>query len=165
MKILKISLIPFFLLTTIGSVTAGESEVIWTEPDKYTDVRSGNENRKHFKERIFKNFEKHFAKLSEKLPEGKTLKINVTNVDLAGDVRFSSMQQVRIVKDIYIPRIEFSYELINTDKSIAASGDVDLKDMGFMTSSSSYKSNSVLYYEKRMIDKWFKNTFVADKID
>ncbi|WP_426369608.1 DUF3016 domain-containing protein [Pseudocolwellia sp. HL-MZ7] len=165
MRILRASLIPLFLLTTVGSAVAGESEVTWTDPDKYTDVRSGNENRKHFKERIFKSFEKHFAKLSQKLPEGKTLKINVTNVDLAGDVRFSSMQQIRIVKDIYIPRLEFSYELVNADKSLAASGEVDLKDMGFMTSSSAYKSSSDLYYEKRMINKWFKNNFIPDKID
>ncbi|MEO9510458.1 MAG: DUF3016 domain-containing protein [Nonlabens ulvanivorans] len=163
MRILTTALIPLFLIVSAKTVLAGEAEITWTDPDKYTDVRSGNENRQRFKDRIFKGFEKHFAKLTEQLPEGKLLKVNVTNVDLAGDVRFSSMQDVRIVKDIYIPRFVFSYELLDADKTVAASGDVDLKDMGFMTSSS--RASGELYYEKRMLNKWFKNTFVADKID
>lgn len=157
---MKISLTAFLLFAISGNVIAGESEIKWTEPDKYTDVRSGNENRKHFKERIFKSFEKHFAKLSEQLPEGQILKLDVSNVDLAGDVRFSPMQEYRIIKDIYIPRLTFTYELLNADKTVADSGEVDLKDMSFLTSISSSSINNTLKYEKRMIDKWFKKTFV-----
>jgi len=157
---MKISLTAFLLLAISGNVIAGKSEIKWTEPDKYTDVRSGNENRKHFKERIFESFEKHFAKLSEQLPEGQILKLDVSNVDLAGDVRFSPMQEFRIIKDIYIPRLTFTYELLNADKTVADSGKVDLKDMSFLTSISSSSINNTLKYEKRMIDKWFKKTLI-----
>jgi len=143
-----------------GSASAGTSEVKWNETDKYTDIRAGNEHRGHFKARIFKAFEEHFSKLSESLPEGQLLKVEVTDVDLAGDVRFDTMDRIRVVKSLYIPRIEFSYEVVNSDKSIARSGDVDLKDMGFLTSSTSRYSHKTIPYEKRMLDKWFKKTFL-----
>ena len=158
---MKVLLTAFLLSAISGNVIAGEFEITWTEPEKYTDVRSSNEGKKRFRNRIFKSFEKHFAKLSEQLPEGQILKLDVSNVDLAGDVRFSPMQEFRIVKDIYIPRLSFTYELLNADKTIEDSGEVDLKDMNFLTSISSHSINNTLKYEKRMIDKWFKKTFIT----
>lgn len=159
MKVLNTFIAILFSLTTL-SVTAGESEVTWTDPDKYTDIRPSNESKSRFQKRIFKSFEEHFAKLSEQLPEGQKLKIDVTNVDLAGDVRLGSTQQIRIVKDIYIPRIKFTFELVNADNTIESSGDVDLKDMSFMMSPNAYSSGKSLNYEKRMLDKWFNDTFI-----
>jgi hypothetical protein len=157
---MKHSLTAFFLFAISGNVIAGQSEITWTEPEKYTDIRPGSESKKRFRNRIFKNFEKHFIKLSEQLPEGQILKLNVTNVDLAGDVRFSPMQEFRIIKDIYIPRFKFTYELLNADKTIVDSGKVDLKDMSFMNSPSLHSKNDTLKYEKSMIDKWFKSAFI-----
>ena len=155
----NISLITLILLVFTWNVAAGESEVTWTNPDKYTDVRASNENRAKFKTRIFNHFEKHFSKLSEKLPDGQILKIDVTNVDLAGDVRFDTMDNIRVVRDLYIPRMTFTYEVVDSNKSIVDSGEVDLKDMGFMQNASRIGHHKAIYYEKKMLSKWFKNTF------
>ena len=160
-NISNISLATLILLVITWNVAAGESEVTWTNTDKYTDIRAGNENRARFKTRIFSHFEEHFSKLSEKLPEGQVLKVNVTNVDLAGDVRFDTMDRIRVVRDIYIPRMKFTYEVVNADKSIADSGDADLKAMGFMQQASTVGHHKAIYYEKKMLDKWFKNTFIS----
>jgi hypothetical protein len=147
-------------LLNSNNAFAGMSEVTWKDSDKYTDLRPGNEHRQHFKNRIFGAFEKHFLKLSEQLPEGQLLKIEVTNVDLAGDVRFDTMVRIRVIKDLYIPRMKFTYKVINADKSVAQEGDVDLKDMGFMSGSSLRYKHKPIPYEKRMLDKWFKATFI-----
>lgn len=156
----NISLVTLILLVITWNVAAGESEVTWTNPDKYTDIRAGNEHRAKFKARIFNHFEKHFSKLSEKLPDGQVLKVNVTNVDLAGDVRFDTMDRIRVIRDLYIPRMKFTYELVNSNKSIVDSGEVDLKDMGFMQQSANIGHHQAIYYEKKMLNKWFKNTFI-----
>jgi len=156
----NISLITLVLLIVTWNVAAGESEVTWTNPEKYTDIRAGNENRSKFKARIFRHFEKHFTHLSEKLPEGQTLKVNVTNVDLAGDVRFDTMDRIRVIRELYIPRMAFTYELVAADNSVVKSGEVDLKDMGFMQHSSNIGRHKAIFYEKVMLNKWFKHTFI-----
>ncbi|MFT5755701.1 MAG: hypothetical protein ACI9LM_000413 [Alteromonadaceae bacterium] len=138
---------------------AANAEVTWTNSDKYQDIRSGFDNRKRFKKRTFKSFEKHFSGLADQLPQGLLLKIDVIDVDLAGDMGFHSDRQVRVVKDIYFPRLKFSYELFNVDKSLVTSGDINLKDMSFMLSNNLRYRNKALGYEKRMLDNWFNDTF------
>lgn len=147
-----------FLLLPLVAI-AGKSEVVWSHYEKYRDIDSGRESRQSFRERTFEEFDRHFAKLSQKLPQGQTLKINVTDVDLAGETRKGSINQFRVVKEIYYPRINFSYEIVNIDSSIITSGEVALKDMNFMRGSSAKYRNKTLGYEKRMLDIWFADTF------
>lgn len=139
---------------------AADLEVKWTNPDKYRDIRAGQESRKSFKDRTFKSFEKHFTKLAAKLPEDQLLKIEVTDVDLAGDTRFDTISQIRVITELYFPRMKFSYQLINADKSVNTSGEADLKDMSFMNGGRLLRyRNESLSYEKKMLDDWFNETF------
>jgi hypothetical protein len=146
-------------LVPLTNVQAADVEVKWTNSDKYSDIDAGEEHRKHFKERTFKAFEKHFSKLAATLPENQKLVLDITNIDLAGDVRHGGMNRIRVVKDIYFPRMEFTYQLLSADNTVVKSEDVSLKDMGFlMHNGLKYRSQS-LGYEKEMFDGWFKDTF------
>ncbi|WDE04548.1 DUF3016 domain-containing protein [Thalassomonas viridans] len=147
--------------TALSTAFAASSEVKWTEPDKYRDIRPGEGNRKHFREQTFKEFERYFAKLAAKLPENQQLKIEVTDVDLAGDVRFGSHRQIRVIKDIYVPRMNFSYQLLAADETVISSGKAKLKDLNFMHGSRFKHSNESFNYEKSMLDDWFEDTFAA----
>jgi len=151
----------FSSLVICPALVAAEVEVEWTEPDKYRDIRAGEENKKHFQAKTFYNFEKHFAKLAEKLPSDQVLKINVTDVDLAGSTMHGGMSRVRIIKEVDFPRLKFSYQLIDKseDRTISTN-EVNLKNMGFMQHASSKYRNKALMYEKRMLDKWFHKTFM-----
>lgn len=158
-------LLSFAVVVTQTTAAQGaQVEVKWSNPDKYSDVDGGEEHRQHFKDRTFKAFEKHFAKMAELLPEQQKLVFDVTNIDLAGDVNFGGVKRIRIVKDIFFPRMEFSYQLLNADNSVVKSGEVSLKDMGFMMNSSLRYRNQTLGYEKEMFDDWFKKTFENDMI-
>jgi hypothetical protein len=166
MKMLTTTLLALFTLVSVSSVaSAATSEVTWTDYEKYTDIRSGNESRKHFRERTFYNFEKHFTKLAKKLPEDQVLKINVTNVDLAGDTNAGGIDQLRIVKDIYFPRMNFTYQLLNSDGSEVSAAKVALKNMSFMMGGNLRYRNDSLGYEKYMLDDWFFKTFQEDFIE
>ncbi|MDP7592145.1 MAG: DUF3016 domain-containing protein [Litorilituus sp.] len=153
------------LITTLLCVTcqsqafAASSEVTWTNPDKYRDIRSGNETRKHFRERTFKNFEKHFTKLAKRLPEQQKIKIDVTDVDLAGDILAGGIERLRVIKEIYSPRLMFSYQLIDASGNLVKEEKVKLKDMSFMMHSNLKYRNDSLGYEKKMLDDWFFDTF------
>jgi len=152
-----VTIFSFFIAS--HSVSAATAEVTWKNPDKYRDVDPGDGSKKRFRERTFKGFEKHFNKLAEKLSADQTLKIEVTDVDLAGDTHTGGINRLRIVKELYYPKLTFSYQLLDADKSVIKSDDVKLKDMNFMTGGNlKYKHHS-LGYEKKMLDKWFINTF------
>jgi hypothetical protein len=157
LMITLLTLYTFILLSL--SANAATSKVTWVDYEKYRDIDPSNEGRKHFRERVFYNLEKHFDKLSAKLPEGQVLNIKVTDVDLAGDTHIGGISQIRIIKDMYSPRMNFSYELDNADGSIVTSDDVVLKDKSFMMGSALKYRNQSFGYEKKMLDDWFTKVF------
>lgn len=152
-----LSLFCFLLATTVAS--AATVEVTWTDYDKYRDIDPGEGHRKHFRENTFENFEKHFNKLAAKLPEGQVLKIEVTDIDLAGDTHDAGISRLRIIRDIYFPRMNFSYQLIDANGSVMLTNEVVLKDMSFMMGASLRYRQDSLGYEKKMLDDWFFDTF------
>ncbi|MFT6691254.1 MAG: hypothetical protein ACJAXH_001779 [Colwellia sp.] len=152
------------VLISALTAQAAQVEVKWTNPDKYSDIDAGQGHRQHFKDRTFKAFEEHFAKMAKALPEQQKLVFDITNLDLAGDVNFGGMKRIRIIKDIFFPRIEFSYQLLNADNTLVKSAEVSLKDMGFLMHSRLRHRNQTLGYEKDMLDDWFRKTFENDMI-
>ena len=138
---------------------AASVEIKWTDPDKYRDIHQGTDGRESFRKNLFSNLDKHFTKLASQLPEGQILKVEVTDIDLAGTTFHGGMNQVRVIKDMYPPRINFSFELIDADKTQLLKDDVKLKNLNFMMRRSLKYRNSTLSYEKEMIDKWFASTF------
>lgn len=146
------------VLLAVPMALAGTSEVTWQNPEKYRDIYAGQEHRAKFKKRVFNEFEQHFAKLAEQLPKEQTLRVTVTDVDLAGDVH-ETMDRIRVVKDLYIPRMTFSYQLVDTSGQTIREGEEHLKDMSFMMRSGLRYNNSFLHYEKVMLDDWFEKTF------
>lgn len=155
-----------FSLLTIsfisGAAYAGEAKVTWQDPDKYTDIREGNELRESFREKLFSDFELIFADLAKQLPDGYLFEVSVTDVDLAGEVnrmhemRGRSLENIRIVKNIYRPRIAFDYTLTNAAQGLVVSGKEDIKDAAFLSSSGVSPGKTRFGYEERMLKSWFK---------
>jgi hypothetical protein len=138
---------------------AAEVNVTWKNPDKYRDVYAGNESKKRFRESTFKELEKHLLALAEGLPKKQTLEIEVTDIDLAGDVNHAGSRQIRIIKDIYFPRLEFSFKLLAADGTTILAKKEKIYDIGFMAGVSLKYRNKKLGYEKQLLDDWFKETF------
>ena len=152
-------LLSFVLVTS--SAMAASVDIKWTDPDKYRDIHQGNDGKKSFRKNLFHNFEKHFTKLASKLPEGQVLKIEVTDIDLAGSTLHGGISRIRVIKDNYPPRMDFSYQLMDVNNNLILEDEVKLKNMSFMMGSNLKYRNSSLGYEKEMIDKWFSKTFEA----
>ena len=160
MKLLNTTLLVLFTTMSFSNMTyAATAEISWLEPDKYRDINPGEQGRKKFRENVFHNFEKHFAKLANKLPEEQMLKVTVTDVDLAGDTHAEGISRMRIVKDIYFPRLNFSYQLLDANGAEIIADTVVLKDMNFMMGAHLKYRNEALRYEKQMLDDWFSKTF------
>ena len=134
---------------------AGESAVKWHDFKDYRDVRASNQTKASYHKQITKQFEKHFSKLAEQLPKDYKLNVEITDVDLAGDVRFSGTSEIRVVEPIFFPRINLNYSLVNKEGDvISEANDVELKDMGFMDRIRRGREES-FDHEERLLTQWF----------
>jgi hypothetical protein len=152
-----------------GAATADEStklvtekgvvKVVWQDTKKFRDVESSGDIQSRFEERLFNALTKHLNKEAQKLfkPDQK-LELVVTDLDLAGDMRptfGASVSDLRIVKDIYPPRMSFSYKLLD-GKRVVIAGDEKLIDMNFLGHVQAVKQDS-FPYETRMLSDWLKS--------
>ncbi|WP_026376313.1 DUF3016 domain-containing protein [Aestuariibacter salexigens] len=145
-------------------------DINWENPKEYSDVRPSNESRSRFRDRTLASLEKYIGELSNDLPDGFQLKMNVTDIDLAGQVWPASFvglgnggTDVRMIKRIDIPRMDFSYELVDANGKVVKSEQVDLKDMSFQDRFNPLFDDDPYRYEKNMLREWFKKTF-ADMV-
>jgi N-acetyl-beta-hexosaminidase len=167
MKILIGFIISAMTLGISSQVVAQtEVEIEWVKPEKYRDVRSSNESRKRFRENTFEHISEYMSKLALALPDNNKLLIKVSDLDLAGRVWPASFiglgmggADVRVVKSIDIPRINFSYQLLDTSGQVLQEAEVELKDMSFLDRSNYSFRNEALRYEKNMLKRWFNQEF------
>ena len=169
MKILSGLIISAMTLGFSNQVLAqAKVEIEWDKPEKFRDVRPSNQSRKRFRESTFEDINKYMNELSLVLPNNQKLLMKVSDLDLAGQVWPASHlglgyggSDVRIVKNIDIPRINFSYKLLNESGEVVQQAEVNLKDMSFLDRSHHLFKSESLRYEKSMLQRWFKQEFAT----
>ena len=145
-------------LLTVAAAQAGTVEVRFIEPDKFLDAGRGPWDI----ERTTQSLIEVFKRYEKKLPEGQTLKVEVTDVDLAGDLRPAGMAgEVRVLRGrADWPRISLRYTLSESGR-VLRSGETRVDDMSYMMSPLRGRSAEDLAYERRMLDRWFAETVAA----
>ncbi|WOT04762.1 DUF3016 domain-containing protein [Shewanella youngdeokensis] len=138
----------------------GIVKIEWQEPKNFKDVEAGSDIQSRFEKRTFENITKGLNKEAAKLLKpNQKLEMVVTDLDLAGDVRPSfgaTTHDLRVIKDLYPPRMTFSYKVIEDNKTVIV-GDEKLLDFNFMHSTHSH-SNRPNRYEVEMLKSWLKKT-------
>lgn len=92
------------------------------------------------------------------LPPGEHLAIVITDIDRAGSFepwRPSPLRDVRIIKDIYPPRIDLRFQLRGADGKLIREGTRKLRDPAFLSGGTT-TSNSNLRYEEALLDRWLR---------
>lgn len=126
-------------------------------PEKFTDVRDAYlpsdkgqlANAELVRDYIVK-------KAGNYVPDGYTLSVSITNIDMAGDFEpwgKPGADDVRIVKDIYPPRIDLSFKLVDSAGNVVKEGTRELRDLSFMMKLDIRRSDS-FRHEKSLIDDW-----------
>ncbi|MDB2386435.1 DUF3016 domain-containing protein [Shewanella sp.] len=143
----------------------GVVKVEWQNPAHFRDIKASNGLQSRFEASTFKDLTKNLNKEASKiLKPGEKLELVVTDLDLAGDVQpaFGDMtNDIRVVKDLYPPRITFSYKLLKGDKVIS-SGQEKLTNLNFLNSMDMYNTKPHRY-ENALLKSWLKTT-VAPKV-
>ncbi len=95
---------------------------------------------------------------SRMLAPGQRLDIEVTDVDRAGEYepwRGPRFDDVRIIKDLYPPRIDVNFTLYGADGKVLREGRRKLRDPAFLSHSIG-SDQDPLRYEKSLIDSWLR---------
>lgn len=154
----KLSVILTSIVIAAGSLAA-EVEVTFENPENYRDIDYNYNDNSRGQKIFLPQIEKHIIRMGKRFfKDGQSLSMVITDIDLAGDHepwRGPALDDVRIVRSIYPPRISFSYELKDSSGSVIASGDENLSDLNFDFRLRT-NSHDNLFYEKEMITDWFR---------
>ena len=129
--------------------------VTFTQPENYVDMPFAPWE----KDTVMKDLQGHFNKLGAKLPQGQDLKVEVLDIDLAGQIepRSRGTHDLRILRGrADWPTIQLRYSIESQGK-VVKSGEARVNDMNYLQNHiNRYSANESLRYEKRMLDDWFK---------
>ncbi|MBY0234719.1 MAG: DUF3016 domain-containing protein [Burkholderiaceae bacterium] len=145
-------------LLLVGAAHA-HVEVRFLEPQKFSDVGQSTVDR----ERVLQELQAHLRSLGDRLLPGRDLVIDVSDVNLAGELEphGRSMEMLRVMRNVTIPSMELRYTLSEGGKELR-SAKVRLQDMGYLDSFNRVDGNDSLRYEKKMMDDWFAKEFAAE---
>jgi len=163
-SIMRNSILAITLLAMTTMANAADINVTFEQPEKFTDIRPANETRSRFQDKVLQSFEGFFNEFATTLPEGYKWQVTVTDIDLAGDVDYfvgNAGQGLRIIKDIYSPAAQFNHTLVDEQGNEVLSGEVRLRDMGFMHHVNRVGQRKEFEFERRMLEDWFNKSVVS----
>lgn len=141
---------------------ASPVQVTFLHPEKFTDAKDSYMDTERGRDYILAQLKDQMVEHATKyLTAGQRLEIIVTDVDLAGDFepwRGPNFQDIRIVKDIYPPRISLEFRLLNADGAVVSEGKRQLQDLGYLMTLA-MPTWDPLRYEKQMLSDWLRSEF------
>jgi hypothetical protein len=153
---------PLLALKPPGAHTVARAEVVFLEPEKFTDVRDshmGDYKRTTYLDQLRDHLleqAKYFV------PDGHTLKVTFTDIDMAGDFepwRGPRFDDVRIVKDLYPPTLKLAFRLTDAAGNVVKEGTRELRDLAFMMKITPGFRDDSVRHEKALLDDWLRADF------
>jgi hypothetical protein len=93
------------------------------------------------------------------LPAQQTLKVEVTDVDLAGEPKPTTRGDLRVARGrADPPRITFRYT-VQDGSQVVAQGQESLTDLDYANHLPDSHASEPLHFERRLLESWFKQRF------
>ncbi len=149
-------------LACAGAARAGKVEVVFVDPASYTDIGATRWDE----QANLREIDRHLRTLGQRLlPANQTLTVEVLEVDLAGALRPQpNGTDLRVLTgQADFPRMHLRYVL--TGDGVQRSGDERLADLNYTRGLAKRGDSEALFYEKRMLQAWFKARFVNGRDD
>ncbi|HEY8010754.1 MAG TPA: DUF3016 domain-containing protein [Rudaea sp.] len=162
----------FALAASATSVLAREPlperiQVEWAPTDTLSEVKNNQMQRGWLRPADWqKSLGEYLRKRADlKLPPGEQLEVTINDIKLAGDFEpwhGPNAQDIRIMKDLYPPRIDLHYKLVGNDGATIREGDSKLRDLAYLQRTVPF-NNDPLRYDKRLLDDWITREFVRNR--
>ena len=126
---------------------------------RFTDLRVSILTTDRDRQGLAEELARHLVSAAAPLlPPGTRLAVTITDVDMAGEyppITGSMSRDIRVIKDVYPPRIDLDFTLTRADGSIEREGHRELRDAGFLWSASPLDRDR-LVHEKGLLDGWLR---------
>lgn len=141
--------------------TDARVEVTYVNPEKFADVKDSSYGSERGRDAYLSELKEHLVDRGSKwLAEGHKLAVTITDVDLAGDFepwRGAQLSDVRIIKEIYPPRVNLSFKITDATGAVVKEGTRELRDLTFQMTTMTIPSSDHLRYEKATLDNWLRS--------
>jgi hypothetical protein len=158
-----LGLAPCVALRATDATPAPRVDVVYINPEKFTDVRDAFHGTDKGRDEYLSILKEHIeTQANNHIPAGQHLALRITDVKMAGDFegwRGPKFDDVRIIKDIYPPRINLGFKLTDANGKTLKEGERHLTDIDFLATGNSYFPDDTLRYEKQLLDDWLRNEF------
>ncbi|SHH82052.1 DUF3016 domain-containing protein [Pollutimonas bauzanensis] len=146
--------------------TAGAPVTVqFVNPSGLAEVRNNPQQGDSYNKAWMDALSRHLEQRAPRyLAPDTHLLVQFTEIKLAGDYepwRRAALDNVRIVRDIYPPRIDLNYQLTGSKGQTLKQGSSKLRDPAFLMQVRGYPSDP-LRYEKSMLDDWLQQEFGTD---
>lgn len=148
--------------TVFGSGSSARDSgvtVQFHEPENFTDFKlsrlGGTGEQRHLETELVRNIEQQAKRY---LPPQYQLALRITDIDMAGDfedhlpIRY---QDVRIIRGIYLPKVNVEYAVTNEAGKVVQSGSRLLTNLAFDTTLRTTFKNDV-FYESNLLDDFIR---------
>ena len=148
------------------ATTSDRITVEWTNPDDFAEMRQnpgpwiGRPSASEWLPELAKSLRERADGV---LAPGQHLDVTFTDIKRAGAFepwRGPRWDDIRIVKDIYPPRIDLRFKLTDATGATLREGNAILRDPAFMSRDLPNASDP-LRYEKRMLAAWVQREFTT----
>lgn len=147
-------------ILAISTPAQAAVEVAFIEPENYTDgsVRGGLFTSGGFG--TANVIRAHLMTLGDKtLSPREGLRIEILDIDLAGQYEWWKFPfDARVMRTSSMPAIEVRYIYYVNGKRVEE-GEERITDMNYLQRARAAGANERLYYEKKMLDRWFRARF------
>lgn len=143
--------------------TDGPVTVEWTDPAGFTEIRASRNRWEARRGDWVRELAEHVRQGAERrIGAGERVHVLITDIRRAGDfepMHGPQMDHVRIMRDLYWPRITLEFTHYDAAGNAIASGRRELSDPNYLSSIQGRGRNEALRYEKALLDRWLHQEF------
>jgi len=133
---------------------AGTAEVRYVDAPRFTDIGRDGATR----ERAQRQLTEHLQTLARRLPDGQTLRVEFTDIDLAGDIEWRRASEVRVLRGrADWPRMALRWTLLDGGRTVKT-GEERIADMDYLHRLPAAASAGELPYDRALLDRWFSQS-------
>lgn len=138
---------------------ASRVTVTYADPQNFSENREFGMQHRYTDTDYLAALRTHLSQRAARmLAPGERLEVTLTDIKLAGAYepwRGPRMSYVRIMKDVYPPRIDLTFKLLGADGTVLRQGSRRLRNLGYLHSGLTTPGNTdPLRYDKALLDQW-----------
>ena len=137
----------------------GPLELSYENAEQFTDFKQNWTPRERDQRLLKDQLQRELGRVAGRLlNDGQQLELHFTDINMAGEIRPSTdarLDEIRVVKAVYPPSLEFDYRLLAADGSILNEGSEVLRDnVTDLALTRIRNQQAPLTYEVTMIERW-----------